>query len=254
MACLRAVSAVCFAVLCCLLVPIGTASGVEEEITGTDSTTKTYLNPGFHLHDYTATSTADVTVESVEAAVRFNGPISIEQGAGFRIRIVEQTGSNQPPTVAVTTPADGSVFPEGEAILLVATASDADGTVIGVSFEFGGGAIGDAQDNGDGTWSLLWQDPPEGTHQVSATATDDAGAETLSETIALEVQYAGTVGFVAIEQALDLDVQDVSLTLDLSPAPEVDLDLTLTDSEGDQQVVTVPAGSLTHPLVGASGV
>jgi len=245
----RTVSAACFAALCCLLVPIGTASGVEQEITGTDSTTKTYLNSGFHIHDYTATATADVTVESQEAAVRLNGPISIEQGAAFRIRIVEQTGSNQPPTVAVTTPADGSVFPEGEAILLVATASDADGTVTGVGFEFGGGAIGDAQDNGDGTWSLLWQDPPEGSHQVSATATDDGGAETISDTIDLEVQYSGSVGFVAIEQVLDLDAQDVSLTLDLSPAPGVDLDLTLTDSEGDQQVVTVPAGSLTYPLV-----
>jgi hypothetical protein len=88
---------------------------------------------------------------------------------------------NQPPTVAITSPADHTRFdPLPKTISIEAEASDADGFVVRVEFFAGDEKIGEDTNGSDG-WALDWTrngwGPGLGVELV-ARATDDDGAST----------------------------------------------------------------------------
>ena len=91
--------------------------------------------------------------------------------------ITVTANTNTPATVNLTAPADGAIFAWKPTITITATASDSDGTVTKVEFRDGTTVIG--QDT-SAPYSFTWRNVPQGSHQLTARATDNAGAVTTS--------------------------------------------------------------------------
>jgi hypothetical protein len=87
---------------------------------------------------------------------------------------------NQPPTVAITSPLDESVFFQGGVVSIVATASDPDGTVTRVEFFADGMSLAVVS---NAPFAFDWVSPPLGQHELWAVATDNNGATNVSAVI-----------------------------------------------------------------------
>lgn len=102
--------------------------------------------------------------------------------------IPPQAGGNLRPLVSLSSPPDGAnLFLETvPAILpLTATASDLDGTIAKVEFYAGSVKLGQATAS---PYSLLWTNPASGSYQLTAVATDNGGATTVSAPVNISVQ------------------------------------------------------------------
>ena len=97
--------------------------------------------------------------------------------------------TNQPPTVALTAPANGSTGTSGTPITLTAIASDSDGTIASVQFFDGTAAIGAA--DATSPYSVSWTPSATGMHTLTARATDNGGASTTSTAVSVTVNAAG---------------------------------------------------------------
>ena len=87
--------------------------------------------------------------------------------------------ANQPPSVSLTSPADGSTYTATSAVPVSATASDADGTVAKVDFYAGSTLIGTDTTS---PYSMSWSNAAAGVYTLKAVATDAAGASATSAT------------------------------------------------------------------------
>jgi len=94
------------------------------------------------------------------------------------------TGGDTPPTVSLTSPADGSSYVMPPSIAVSAQAGDADGSVVRVDFYVGTTLIGSA--NG-GSYSVTWSHPAVGSYSLTAKAFDNAGASTTSQPVRVTV-------------------------------------------------------------------
>ncbi len=94
--------------------------------------------------------------------------------------------ANQRPTVAITSPADLATFNAPASITVAADAID-DSSVTNVEFFANGSPIGS-----DGTfpYSINWNNVPGGAYGLTAKATDNAGAWTISDRVIVRVEYA----------------------------------------------------------------
>jgi hypothetical protein len=95
------------------------------------------------------------------------------------------TVGNTPPSVGITSPADGAVFAWKPTITVTATATDPDGNVTKVEFRDGTTLLG--QDT-TAPYSFTWRNVPQGTHVLTARATDNAGAVTTSSAVGITVR------------------------------------------------------------------
>lgn len=86
------------------------------------------------------------------------------------------TTRDTPPTVSIVSPGSGAVFYLGEKVGLAAEAADPGGAVVSVEFFDGANSLGAlANAPYGGAFSL-----PEGSHTITAKATDNLGAATTS--------------------------------------------------------------------------
>jgi len=92
--------------------------------------------------------------------------------------------SNQAPQVAITQPVDGSSYTAGQMVTLAASASDTDGSVVSVEFFANGASIGVIN---AAPYEVQWP-APVGNHRLTAVATDNAGAQTVSAEVQIGVQ------------------------------------------------------------------
>jgi hypothetical protein len=92
--------------------------------------------------------------------------------------------SNTPPTVSLTSPADGAAFVTPVNITLNANASDSDGTIQQVTFMANGAPVGTALTS---PYTFTWNNVPAGTYTVTAVATDNDGAMTTSAPVTITV-------------------------------------------------------------------
>lgn len=97
--------------------------------------------------------------------------------------VTVRPAANVPPTVALTSPAEGATFTAPATVTLEASANDTDGTVTEVEFYDGATELG-----GDTTSPYsLTVNLAEGTHVLTAVAVDNQGAETTSATVTVTV-------------------------------------------------------------------
>lgn len=118
----------------------------------------------------------------VGLAVTANNNTLLNSSALDNVSLV--AGSNAPPTVALTAPANGATFTAGTNITLTATASDTDGTVAKVEFFRDVAKLGEDTSS---SYSLVWSNVMAGTYQLTARATDNVGATNTSAAVTVQV-------------------------------------------------------------------
>ena len=92
--------------------------------------------------------------------------------------------TNNPPTVALTAPANGSTGTTGTPITLMATATDADGSVAKVEFYDGATNLGE---DTSPPYALSWTPTTTGSHRLTARATDNLGLITTSAAVSVTI-------------------------------------------------------------------
>jgi hypothetical protein len=97
--------------------------------------------------------------------------------------------NNLPPSVKLVSPTNGAQFKVPTNLAVIAEASDPDGHVQSVDFYYNGTNFlghGNPMDRLYG-YGLLWSNPPVGRLVLTAKATDDRGASTVSVPVAIYV-------------------------------------------------------------------
>jgi hypothetical protein len=108
-----------------------------------------------------------------------------DRGASTTSSIVHVTiDPNSAPSVALTSPANGTSFSSPATIPLAATATDSDGTISRVDFYSGSGLIGSATTT---PYAATWTNVPAGAYSLTAKAVDNLGAVTTSATVNVTV-------------------------------------------------------------------
>ena len=196
--------------------------------------------------------------------------IAITKAANF---LPPQASGNLRPLVSLTNPSDGAsvMLATIPAILpLTASAMDYDGTIAKVEF------YADATRLGQATaipYTLQWTNPPSGSYQLTAVATDNGGATTVSAPVAVSILTAPQLVLLAIARlGTDLQVTwptsapDASLQLSPgsltpanwrfltnSPAVSNDQYSVTVSNAGGQQFFRLGAeldpGTLSHKLM-----
>jgi regulation of enolase protein 1 (concanavalin A-like superfamily) len=127
--------------------------------------------------------------DSASATARFTG-----------VSVTTPTpGANQPPTVSLMSPSDGSSFPASAAITVRASASDPDG-VASVEFRVGSQVIGT---DAASPYSATWSNVPAGTYTLTAMARDTLGATRTSAGVTITVTGSSTPTWVVFEPSSD---------------------------------------------------
>ena len=98
--------------------------------------------------------------------------------------VVVVVTANAPPVVSITAPAPGASYFAPADVNLVATASDADGTLASVSFYQGTTLIGTSS---AAPYAVQWSGVAAGSYTLTARAVDNAGASTTSLPVAITV-------------------------------------------------------------------
>jgi regulation of enolase protein 1 (concanavalin A-like superfamily) len=93
------------------------------------------------------------------------------------VAVTPVSGTNQPPTVSLTAPANGATFTAPATVTVSASASDTDGTIAAVDFFAGTTLIGS---DASSPYSVTWNNVPAGTYSLTAVARDDDGGSTTS--------------------------------------------------------------------------
>ena len=95
------------------------------------------------------------------------------------------TPVNQAPQVSISSPTKSTAFIAPATITIDANATDSDGTVTRVEFFNGTIKLGERT---SAPWSFTWKEVPEGTYHITAAATDNSNARTVSDPVTVEVE------------------------------------------------------------------
>jgi hypothetical protein len=109
------------------------------------------------------------------------------------------TGGNVPPTVDITSPANGASTTLGGSFALTANAGDVDGTVALVEYFANGGKVGQAA---TAPYSLTWVPAAAGIYVLNARTTDNLGAMTTSAPITVTVTSVSGTTTVVMQRGL----------------------------------------------------
>jgi plastocyanin len=155
----------------------GTSLGVDTvspfSITAT-------LAAGSHVLTAKATDNAGASTTSSAVNITVNAP-------------------NSPPSVSITSPANGAVFQAPGNIQIQASASDSDGSISKVEFISGRSVIGTVTSS---PYTFSLNNLAAGTYTLSAKATDNAGASTTSEIITVTVNAASVQATISAPSRL----------------------------------------------------
>ncbi len=161
------------------------------------------------------------------------------QGAATTSAAIAVTvAANVPPTIGLTAPVHDAAYVAGTPIDLTATATDADGSITKVEFFDGPTLLGTVTQP---PYTYRWSGAVTGSHAVTATATDNAGARTTSAAITLTIAAANVPPTVSITSP----ARDARFT---APAA-ITIDAAASDSDGTvAQVAFYRGGTLLATL------
>ena len=180
------------------------------------------MNPSLTVADI-----KQILIESVDQLPAWNGRV-VSGGRlnAFKAASAVSPSTNTPPTVALTSPAEGATAKEPATFTVSATASDSDGTVQRVVFYANGQPIGAALAE---PYAVTWTNVPAGSYTLTAVATDNQFGVTTSAPVHIVV-LANQPPVVAI----DSPTEGATFT---SPAT-VTVDAIASDSDGSVAGVT----------------
>ncbi len=125
------------------------------------------------------------TVTAKATAVKKNQPNQTATSAPVTITV---SAPNAPPTVSMTSPANGATFTAPANITLTATAADSDGTIQKVEFFHGGTNL--IATLTAPPYSIIWTGVPQGAYTLTAVATDNLNVSTASSPVSVTVGAA----------------------------------------------------------------
>ena len=96
-------------------------------------------------------------------------------------------GTNQPPQISLTAPANNASYKAPAQITISANASDADGSIARVEFYNGSTLLGSTSAS---PYSFVWSNVAAGSYKVSTRAVDNLGAATNSAEVSITVTPA----------------------------------------------------------------
>jgi hypothetical protein len=134
----------------------------------TDLSTGQAYNANFGINLASALGASSLFVGFTGAT---GGVVSRQTIASFSFAL------NTPPSVVWLAPVDGTQFTAPANITLSASASDQDGTINKVEFFAGAGKLGETTSN---PYQFTWTNAPAGAYSLTAKATDDMGAASVS--------------------------------------------------------------------------
>ncbi len=182
--------------------PVGSATAAPY------SATLNNVGPGTYVLTAVATDNAALTTTSTAVSITVDAP----------------------PTVALTSPANGQAFSSPATIAITGTAGDSDGTVTQIQLLANGSPI--ATLAGTSPFSFSWTSVPAGTYALSAVATDNNGLTTTSNTVSVTANKPPIVSLIA-------PPNNGSFT---APAT-ITLTATATDSDGSVATVQLLNGA-----------
>ncbi len=110
--------------------------------------------------------------------------------------ILQMVLVNQPPVITITSPSNNSTVNTSSTILLNATATDADGTITKVEFYNNGVKFGE---DSTAPYSFTGNEIEPGNYVITAKATDNSGASTVSDTVRVTVTGCSGSGSISAE-------------------------------------------------------
>ncbi len=100
------------------------------------------------------------------------------------VNITVTSAPNQLPTVSITSPTAGQSFPEPASLTIAASASDTDGTIVGVDFYVGTQLLGTDTTS---PYTAAWSNVAAGSYSLTAVARDNAAGARTSAAVAVTV-------------------------------------------------------------------
>ncbi len=207
-----------------------------------------------------ATSTT-LTLTGVQAGDAGSYTCYVSNGGGHvtsevaTLTVNGATGT--PPTVALTSPASSASFVAGTAVSVMASATDADGTVASVQFFANGTSIGT---DTSAPYELSWTPATAGSYALTAKAVDNTGLETTSAPVAITVTapvQAPVITSAATATATVGTAYTFQVTASNSPtsfaATGLPTGLTLTTATGAISGTPTTAGTYPVSLTAANG-
>jgi hypothetical protein len=161
----------------------------------------------------------------------------------FSINGTPCTGPNTPPTVALTAPAPGATFTAPATVGFAANASDPDGTITQVDFMTGTTVVGS---DTTAPYTFNWTAVPAGSYSLTARATDNKGATSVSSPVGISV--AANTGPAIVLQAGAVTVPEGgtgTFTAKLSQNPTSNVTVTVARTAGDTDLSVSTGATLT---------
>jgi beta-glucanase (GH16 family) len=166
----------------------------------------------------------NVDLYSMKNAFMFAGDAP-SAGTDFYFDDVYYSGgiaANPTPTVSITSPANNAIIVNPNNMVINATAADANGSVTKVDFYNGATLLGTATTS---PYSFTWNAPSVGTYTLTAKATDNEGATTVSDPITVFVTSANNTPPIA---SITSPANSAAF---LTPA-SITINATATDADG----------------------
>jgi len=125
--------------------------------------------------------------KTLTVAVRTNALYHVVHNQKATVTLVDDTYNFVPPTVSITSPADGTVYTLPVNVTIQAQAVDTDGDLKRVGFYANDKFLGYVTNS---PFVLIWTNPPPGAYNLFARATDQLGKSTLSDPVDIVVTNA----------------------------------------------------------------
>src|SRR6185312_8295322 len=138
----------------------------------------------------------------VGIAVTSHNPSSATRASVTNFAATTSGSTNQPPTVTLTAPANGTSYTAPANMTLTATASDPEGKLAKVEFYRGSTLLGTDTSS---PFSFSWTNVAAGSYSLTAVAYDTAGAKRTSAAVSIAVSSTTTSAprYVAFQKSAD---------------------------------------------------
>ena len=146
--------------------------------------------------------------------------------------------ANEPPVIDITSPTKSTSFISLATITIEATAFDPDGTINKVEFFSGGNKIGERTVQ---PYSYVWKDVTDGTYNISAVATDNLGAKTVSAVVYIVVEKSS----ITINQIPDVKIVFPEKSKRYKRKESIVIEVEAFDPDGTISTVELKSGNIT---------
>src|SRR5690606_35645876 len=153
----------------------------------------------------------------------------VTTSSAVKITVVEP---NKAPTVAITRPLENASFSQGANVVIQVDASDSDGAISKVEFFNGTTKLGEDLSS---PYSYTWTNVPAGNHTITARATDNKSATTISKPVTISVAAENKLPLVQLTAPQQNAKFNRGATVSLSASA--------SDSDGSITKVEFYAGS-----------